>query len=148
MIIFYDNITYMIATKLAVFMTAMVIAVGISVAPLIIPEVFAATNLNSSKSNIYAIIVPQEGEVSCINQAEGQGDKAALANTDQTAQAGEEGDPIPDIGVDQSKEGEFTQGDPEITVNAEQSNECGQELSQTVDLAAEGPVSGTIETTE
>jgi hypothetical protein len=138
----------MIATRVAVLMTAVVIAVGISVAALT-PEVFAAVNLNSSKSNIYAIIVPQEGEVSCINQAEGQGDKAALGNTDQTAQAGEEGDPIPDIGVDQSKEGEFTQGDTEITVNAEQSNECGQVLEQTVgDIAAEGPVSGTVETTE
>jgi hypothetical protein len=135
-------------TKLAVLMTAMVIAVGISVAPLIIPEAFAGTKLNSSKSNVNAIVVPQEGQVSCINQAEGQGDKAALANTEQTAQSGEEGDPVPDIGVDQSKEGEFTQDDPEITVNAEQSNECGQVLEQTVDVVSEVTFSGTVETTE
>jgi hypothetical protein len=48
--IIFSPLAPRIAARLAVLMTAMVIVVGISVAPLT-PEVFAATNLNSSKSN-------------------------------------------------------------------------------------------------
>jgi len=138
----------MIATKMAVLMTAMVIAASISIAPLIIPQVFAAVNLNSSKSNIYAIIVPQETEVACISQAEGQGDKAAVANTEQTAQAADESESAADFGTDQSREGDSTQGDTDITVDAEQTNDCPVTQEQTVDATAEGPNSGTVETTE
>ena len=37
------------------------------------------------------------------------------------------------LNADQSRSGDFTQGDPEITVNADPSNECSQELNVTVE---------------
>jgi hypothetical protein len=77
----------MIATKLAVLMTAMMIVVGISVVPLLL--VAEAAPINATRSNIKALVVQQEGEQACINQAEGHGDKAAVANSAQTAQTGE-----------------------------------------------------------
>lgn len=140
----------MTSTKLPLLMTAMVIVVvgGISVAPLV-PEVFAAKNLNSSKSNIYTVQVPQDGKESCVNQAEGQGDKAAVGNTEQTAQASDGSESTADFSIDQSKSGDSTQGDTDITVNADQATDCSFEQNQTVDdLTAVGPTSGTIDTTE
>jgi hypothetical protein len=128
-------------------MTAIMVVVGISVAPLT-PEVFAAVNLNSSKSNIYGVVVPQDGKEACINQAESQGDKAAVANNEQTAQAADASESAADFNVDQSRSGDFTQGDTETTVDADQSTDCSFEQNQTTDVDTEGPNSGTIETTE
>jgi hypothetical protein len=151
MIFFYATALYMILTKkgMVVLMAATMIAVvSIGIAPLITPEAFAVKNLNSSKSNIYAIVVPQETEQSCINQADGQGDKTAVGNSEQAAQAADGSESAANLGVDQSKEGESTEGDTDITANADQTNDCSSTQEQTVNIAAEGPVSGTVETTE
>lgn len=52
--------------------------------------------------------------------AEGQGDKQAIANAGQTSQSGDS-----------------SQGDPQITVNADRSNECGLEQNRAVEQSAE-----------
>src|SRR5215208_2839723 len=132
-------------TKTAVLMmTAIMIGVvGISVAAA--PLVAEATLVNTTRSNIKsAPIVQQDGDVSCINQAQGQGGQQAVPNTEQNA-AGDElqSDPIPDIDVKMGKNpggsgagaGVSSEGDP--TVNADLSNECSLEQNLTVDQNAE-----------
>jgi len=131
-------------TKTAVLMTAMIIGVvGISVAAS--PLVAEAGVINTTRSNIKsAPIVQQDGDVACINQAQGQGGQQAVPNTEQNA-AGDElqSDPIPDIDVKMGKNpggsgagpGISSEGDP--TVNADLSNECSLEQNLTVDQNAE-----------
>src|SRR5215217_7461836 len=127
-------------TKTAVLMTAMIIGVvGISVAAS--PLVAEAGVINTTRSNIKsAPIVQQDGDVACINQAQGQGGQQAVPNTEQNA-AGDElqSDPIPDIDVKMGKNpgggsagpGISSEGDP--VVNAEQSIESPLTLDQAVD---------------
>jgi len=119
-------------TKTALLVTAVMIigVVGISVAAA--PLIAEAGPINTSRSNIKAMVVQPEQEQTCINQVDGQGDKQALANPDQT-QAPDQGDAQATLNADQSRSGDFTQGDPEITVNADASNECSQELNVTVE---------------
>lgn len=126
-------------------MTAMIImVVGVSIAALPTAE---AGPINTSRSNIKSLVVQQEGEVTCINQVDGQGDKKAIANPDQTQATGQ-GDAQATFNPDPSRSGDFTQGDTEITVDADQSTDRSFEQNQTIDLDAEGPNSCTIETTE
>jgi hypothetical protein len=121
----------MISTRLAVLATAMIIGVvGISVAAA--PQAAEAGPITTSRSNLKSMVVQPEQEQTCINQVDGQGDKQALANPDQT-QAPNQGDAQATLNADQSRSGDFTQGDPEITVNADASNECSQELNVTVE---------------
>ncbi len=81
----------------------------------------------------------QEGEQTCINQVSGEGDNAAVTNSDQTAQVGEEGNAITELGIDQSEStgGDSTEGDRDITVNVEANNECSLVQEQTAELNAE-----------
>jgi len=118
-------------TKTTVLMTAMIIGVvGISVAAA--PLVAEAGPITTSRSNLKSMVVQPEQEQTCINQVDGQGDKQATTNPDQT-QAPNQGDAQATLNADQSRSGDFTQGDPEITVNADASNECSQELNVTVE---------------
>jgi hypothetical protein len=120
----------MIATKTAVLMTAMIIGVvGISVTASPAAE---AGPIVTSRSNLKPMVVQPEQEQSCINQVDGQGDKQATTNPDQT-QAPDQGNAQATLNAEQSREGDFTQGDPEITVNADASNECSQELNITLE---------------
>ncbi len=66
-------------------MTAMIIGVvGISVAASI--PAAEAGSISTTRSNIKSgNIVQQDGDVSCTNQAQGQGGQQAVANTDPTA---------------------------------------------------------------
>lgn len=102
--------------------------VGVSVAAIPAAE---AGPINTSRSNIRALSTQQEGQQTCINQVDGQGDKQAIANPDQT-QAPNQGDAQATFNADQSRSGDFTQGDPTITVNSDPSNNCSQELNLTV----------------
>jgi hypothetical protein len=119
----------MVTTKkeLAVLMAATMIAVGLSIAPFIGAE---AGPISTSRSNIKALTAQQEGEQTCINQVDGQGDKQAIANPDQT-QASDQGDAQATFNAYQSRSGDFTQGDTDITVNSDPSNNCSQELNLT-----------------
>ena len=126
----------MISTRLAVLATAMMVGVvGISVIAAA-PQVAEATAVNTTRSNIKsAAIAQQDGDVSCINQAQGQGGQQAVPNTDQNAAGGDQlqSDPIPDIDVKMGKNpggsgagpGISSEGDP--TVNADLSNDCSLE---------------------
>jgi len=128
----------MIATKLAVLMTAMIIGVvGISAAAA--PQAAEAGTINTTRSNIKSgAVAQQDGDVSCTNQAQGQGAQQDVPNTEQTTIT-DEGDPIPSIDVGVGKNpggsgegaGVNSEGDP--TVDATQSNECALTLSQTVE---------------
>ena len=134
-------ITYMIATtkkELAILMTAMIIGgvVGITAAPLA-----EATAVNTTRSNIKSQpIIQQEGDVSCTNQALGQGGQQAVANNDLTSTGDQvQGDPVPDIDVKMGRNpggsgagaGVSSEGDP--TVDAEQSNACSMEQNITAE---------------
>jgi hypothetical protein len=110
-------------------MTATMIAMGISIAPFLGAE---AGPINTSRSNLKAMTAQQEGEVTCINQVDGQGDKQAITNPDQT-QAPNQGEVQATFNADQSRSGDFTQGDPEITVDSDPSNNCSQELNLTLE---------------
>jgi hypothetical protein len=119
----------MISQKIAVLMAVMLIGVvGVSVAA--IPAAEAAP-INTSRSNIRALSAQQEGQQTCINQVDGQGDKQAIANPDQT-QAPDQGEAQATFNADQSRSGDFTQGDPTITVDSDPSNNCSQEQNLTV----------------
>jgi len=109
-------------------MVAIMIAVGVSIVPFHGAE---ADLIKTSRSNLKGITAQQEGEVTCISQVDGQGDKQAITNPDQT-QAPNQGDAQSTFNADQSRSGDFTQGDPEITVDSDPSNECSQELNLTV----------------
>jgi hypothetical protein len=128
----------MIATKtMAVLMAATILAAGMSIAPFL-PG--AEANLvNTTRSNIKASAIgQQEGDQSCINQAQGQGGQQAVPNPEQETIT-ERGDPVPDIDVKVGKNpggsaagaGISSEGDP--TVDAEQSNECSMAMEQTVE---------------
>jgi hypothetical protein len=152
-LIFNHTISPMIATKkLAVLMmmTAMIIGVvGISAAASI--PAAEAGSINTTRSNIKGgNIVQQDGDVSCTNQAQGQGGQQAVPNADPTAITeetdpipGERADPIPGIDVKLGRNpggsgagaGVSSEGDP--TVNAEQSNDCALEQNLTADQNAE-----------
>jgi len=111
-------------TKTAVLMmTAIMIGVvGISVAAA--PLVAEAGSIVTTRSNIKSgNIVQQDGDVACTNQAQGQGGQQSIPNTEQNA-AGEElqADPIPGLDVRLGVEGVSSEGD--LTVGADQSNEC------------------------
>ena len=122
----------MILTKkgMAVLMAATVIAAGISVAPFLGAE---AAPINTSRSNIKPMTIQQEGEQTCINQVDGQGDKQAIANPDQTQAPVQGGDAQATLNADQSKSGEFTQGDTNIAVESDPSNNCSQELNASLE---------------
>ena len=134
----------MISTRLAVLATAMMIGVvGISVAAAA-PLSAEATTINTTRSNIKgAPIIQQDGDVSCINQAQGQGGQQAVPNTEQNTAGGDRSDPIPDIDVKMGKNpggsgagaGISSEGDP--TVNADLSNECSLEQNLTPEQNAE-----------
>src|SRR5215212_11598312 len=130
----------MISTRLAVLATAMVVGVvGISVVAAA-PQAAEATAVNTTRSNIKAAaIAQQDGDVACINQAQGQGGQQAVPNTEQNAAGGDRSDPIPGVDVKLGKNpggsgagaGVSSEGDP--TVNAEQSVECSIAQEQTVE---------------
>ena len=128
----------MIATtkEMAVLMAATMLVAGFSVAPFLGAE---ADVVNTTRSNIKSSpIVAQEGDVSCTNQAQGQGGQQSVPNADQDTIT-ERGDPVPDIDVKMGRNpggsaagaGVFSEGDP--TVNAEQSNDCSLTMEQTVE---------------
>jgi len=133
----------MISTRLAVLATAMIIGVvGISVAAA--PLVAEATVVNTTRSNIKtAPIIQQDGDVACINQAQGQGGQQAVPNTEQNAAGGDRSDPIPGVDVKLGKNpggsgagaGVSSEGDP--TVNADLSNDCSLEQNLEADQNAE-----------
>jgi hypothetical protein len=107
--------------------------VGISVsAP---PLVAEAGTIVTTRSNIKsAPIVQQDGDVACTNQAQGQGGQQSIPNTEQNAVTSE-GDPVPTIDVNNVVEGAASEGD--LTVNAEQSNDCALEQDLAADQNAE-----------
>jgi hypothetical protein len=124
-------------TKMAALMAATILAAGFSVAPFFLGA--EATAVNTTRSNIKsAAIGQQEGDQSCINQAQGQGGQQAVPNPEQNT-ISERGDPVPDIDVKMGRNpggsaagaGISSDGDP--TVNAEQSNECSIAMEQTVE---------------
>jgi hypothetical protein len=118
-------------TRLTVLVTAMVVAVGISVVPLLLEA--EAGPINTSRSNLKALAVQPEQRQSCLNQVDGQGDKQAITNPDQTQAPDQESDAQATLNADQSRSGDFTQGDPEITVDSDPSNDCSQEQNVTVE---------------
>jgi hypothetical protein len=144
----------MISTRLAVLATAVIIGVvGISVAA---SPAAKADVVNTTRSNIKsAPIIQQDGDVSCINQAQGQGGQQAVPNTEQNTAGGDRSDPIPGLDVKLGKNpggsgagaGISSEGDP--TVDADLSNECSLEQNLTADQNAEsGDDSSTNEWTE
>ena len=136
---------------MAVLMAATILAAGISIAPFLGAE---ATTINTTRSNIKgSAIGQQEGDQSCINQAQGQGGQQAVPNTEQTTIT-ERGDPVPDIDVKMGRNpggagagaGISSEGDP--TVDAEQSNECSMAMEQTVEQNGDTEDFSTNEWTE
>ncbi len=133
----------MISTRLAVLATAMIIGVvGISVAAA--SPAVEAIGINTTRANIKsAAIAQQDGDVSCINQAQGQGGQQAVPNTEQNTAGGDRSDPIPGVDVKLGRNpggsgagaGVSSEGDP--TVNAEQSNDCALDQNLTADQNAE-----------
>jgi hypothetical protein len=117
-------------TKVAVLTTAMVIVVSISVAVLQTAE---AAPINKTRSNLKSLVVQPEQEQTCLNQVDGQGDKQATTNPDQTQAPDQESDAQATFNADQSRSGDFTQGNPEITVDSDPSNECSQEQNVTLE---------------
>jgi hypothetical protein len=142
----------MIATKeMAVLIAATMLAAGFSVAPFLGAE---AESINTTRSNIKnSPIVQQNGDVSCTNQAQGQGGQQAVPNTEQTTIT-ERGDPVPDIDVKMGRNpggagagaGISSEGDP--TVDATQSNECSLTMEQTVEQNGDTEDSSINEWTE
>ena len=143
----------MIATTktMAVLMAATMLAAGLSIAPFLGAE---ADVVNTTRSNIKSSAIgQQEGDQSCINQAQGQGGQQAVPNPDQETIT-ERGDPIPDIDVKMGKNpggsgagaGISSEGDP--TVDAEQSNECSMAMEQTVEQNGDTEDFSTNEWTE
>jgi hypothetical protein len=139
-------------TKVAVLMAATILAAGFSVAPFFLGA--EATAVNTTRSNIKsAAIGQQEGDQSCINQAQGQGGQQAVPNPEQNT-ISERGDPVPDIDVKMGRNpggsaagaGIVSEGDP--TVNAEQSNECSIAMEQAVEQNGDTEDSSTNEWTE
>jgi hypothetical protein len=134
----------MISTRLAVLATAMIIGVvGISVAAAA-PQAAEAGSIVTTRSNIKsAPIIQQDGDVGCINQAQGQGGQQAVPNTEQNAAGGDRSDPIPDIDVKMGKNpggagagpGISSEGDP--TVDAYLSNDCSLEQNLAPEQNAE-----------
>jgi len=134
----------MISTRLAVLATAMMVGVvGISVVAAA-PQAAEATAVNTTRSNIKAAaIAQQDGDVACINQAQGQGGQQAVPNTEQNAAGGDRSDPIPGVDVKLGKNpggsgagaGVSSEGDP--TVNADLSNDCSLEQNLEADQNAE-----------
>jgi len=129
----------MISTRLTVLTTAaiIIVVVGISVAVAAAPAAEAGA-INTTRSNIKSSAVgQQDGDVSCTNQAQGQGGQQDVSNTEQNT-VGDRADPIPGIDVKLGKKpggsgagaGVNSEGDP--VVNAEQSNACSLALDQTV----------------
>jgi hypothetical protein len=128
----------MIATRLAVLATAMIIGVvGISVAAA--PQAAEAESISTTRSNIKsAAVAQQEGEQGPTNQAQGQGVQQAVPNTEQVAVTGE-GDPVPDIDVKvgtnlpAGSAAPVISNEGDLTVNAEQSIESPLTQDQAVD---------------
>jgi hypothetical protein len=143
----------MIATtkQMAVLMAATMLSAGISIAPFLGAE---ATAINTTRSNIKSSAIgQQEGDQSCINQAQGQGGQQAVPNPEQTTIT-ERGDPVPDVDVKIGRNpggsaegaGISSEGDP--TVDAEQSNECSIAMEQTVEQNGDTEDFSTNEWTE
>ncbi len=133
----------MIATRHAVFMTAMMIGVVVGASVIVAvaaPQAAEAGSISTTRSNIKSSpIVQQEGDVVCTTQAQGQGAQQSVPNTEQTTTTGDRSDPIPDIDVKMGRNpggsgagaGINSEGDP--SVDAALSNECSLEQNLTVE---------------